>query len=341
MTKRKLQIVVGTQLRARVDFWSPGSPVFIEGLDALMVSFGEIVTRAAAMKGAAAIGLKDYLGFRGNIFLDNGCFTLLRNGQKPNIEKYVRFVQSAKPDWFPIPVDYLPLPSSSKRAARVLAEKTATINERFCVAGYVPVVHMGPHFPYYFEKTVRELAPKRIAVGGMVPYLRFTRGATPRLAVEYLARARKSFDGSLHVFGFGGGITSLHLAAALQIDSVDSSGWRVCAAKGLILIPGSGQRLIRRFGECNGRELSYEEKLILSRCRCAVCSCAPRRMLSKSGGVGFQNRAVHNLWVLSREAALLNACPTHALKAWSLTRLRQNRMRYLVEHAFDVTSTRH
>ena len=39
---------------------------------------------------------------------------------------------------------------------------------------------MGPHFLEYFGKTIKTTKPKRIAVGGMVPYLRFAKGAEPK-----------------------------------------------------------------------------------------------------------------------------------------------------------------
>lgn len=336
MQRRSVRIVVGTQLRSSVDFWTAGSSTFVPGIDAIMISFAEIMSRGLTSRAAAARGLRQYLGFRGEVFLDNGSFTLLRNGGKPNVAEYVRFVESAKPDWFPIPVDYLPAPSSSRRVAKLLAEKTASMNQEFGGSGYVPVVHMGPHFLEYFAEVLKLLRPDRLAVGGMVPYLRFGRGANPRVAIEMLARARSLFDGSLHVFGFGGGVTSLHLAAALGLDSVDSSGWRVRAAKGLILMPGRGERMITGFGQQKGAPLSSEDQLALKRCGCAICSVSSNQ-LSKPGRLGFQGRALHNLWVLSNEAALLNRCSSKVLRTWSLKRLRTNRMRYLVEHAFMLT----
>jgi hypothetical protein len=337
MAQRKLRLVVGTQLRANVNFWTAGTASYVGGVEALMVSFAEMIERRGIMVAVAKSGLGHHLRFRGDIFLDNGSYTMLRDGGKPRIDEYVDFVARAKPDWFPVPVDYLPSPSNSRLVARRLAEKTARINDLFGHSGYVPVVHMGPHFAEYFRRTLQTLKPERIAVGGMVPYLRFGAGADPRKALEQLATARKSFDGSLHVFGFGGGITSLHLAAALGVDSVDSSGWRVRAARGFILVPGCGERMINRIGGWDGPCPSPDELLTLRACGCYPCRTLGLKALTERGRIGFENRAVHNLWILLHERRMLNSRSSAKLKTWSLARLCHNRMRYLVEHAFEVT----
>jgi hypothetical protein len=333
----QLQIVAGTQLKAKVDFWTAGTLNHVSGVDALMLSFGEILQRRTRLDALEKIGLGEYLGFRGHIFLDNGSYTMLGGGLKPPIAEYVRFVRHAKPDWFPVPVDYVPSPSASRKLARRLAEQTAEINEKFGLAEYVPVIHMGPHFSEYFRRTIETLKPKRVAIGGMVPYVRFARGANPRLALQRLADARKSFEGSIHVFGLAGGITSVHITAALGIDSADSSGWRVRAARGFILVPGRGERMIQRIGGWEGPTLSTDDIAALKSCRCGTCTTGGLDAFAELGKTGFEHRAVHNLWVLSREAALLNNRSGQRLKSWSLARLRLNRMRYLVEHAFDLT----
>ncbi len=76
MGTRKLRIVVGTQLRANVNFWNSASGRNVEGVDALMVSFGEIANRASVLQAASREGLRKYLGFKGDIFLDNGCYAI-------------------------------------------------------------------------------------------------------------------------------------------------------------------------------------------------------------------------------------------------------------------------
>jgi len=319
-----------------VNFWAAGTATYVEGIDAIMVSFAEIVSRKWKSTRDNPADLKGHLGFNGEVFLDNGCYTLLRKGQEPSVKDYVRFIKEAKPDWFPVPIDYVPSPSSSLREARQLAERTARMNEEYGPLGFVPVVHIGPHFMKFFELTVRTLSPSRIAIGGIVPYVQYSRGAKTRFPLELLAKARRSFGGQLHIFGFGGGITSLHIAAALSIDSTDSCSWRVRAARGLIMVPGRGERAVRDFRSRKDRILSLEDLLALKKCRCAPCKVDGINALEMTGQPGFQHRAIHNLSVLSHESKLLNEHRGRNLKAWSLSRLNNSQRRFLLEYAFKL-----
>ncbi|WNZ24415.1 hypothetical protein HJG54_17170 [Leptolyngbya sp. NK1-12] len=110
-----------------------------------------------------------------------------------------------------------------------------------------------------------------------------------------------------HVFGMGG-TSTLHIAALLGFDSVDSSGWRNRAARGIIQLPGTGERIVADLGSWRGRSLSEEELEKLEKCKCPACQRYGIKglKLSKSeikgtGGQGFCNRATHNLYVLLKE----------------------------------------
>ena len=66
-----------------------------------------------------------------------------------------------------------------------------------------------------------------------------------------LRQVRQEFDRQhhkLHVFGIGGTAT-LHLAMLLGMDSVDSSGWRNRAARGVVQLVGSGDRVVAKLRE--------------------------------------------------------------------------------------------
>lgn len=122
-----------------------------------------------------------------------------------------------------------------------------------------------------------------------------------------VGRVRTRFeDKNLHVFGMGGTAT-LHLAALLNIDSVDSSGWRNRAARGLIQLPGTGDRIAANLGSWRGRTLSTNELKVLRKCPCPACRLKGVRGLRASGLAGFKNRATHNLHVLLEEARWLEA----------------------------------
>lgn len=120
-----------------------------------------------------------------------------------------------------------------------------------------------------------------------------------------LQRVRREFPAKqIHVFGIGGTAT-LHLAALLGVNSVDSSGWRNRAARGIVQLPGSGDRVVGNLGKWRGRIPSEEEWATLKACQCAACLRYSLGGLQENGIRGFCNRATHNLYVLLEEAAWL------------------------------------
>jgi queuine/archaeosine tRNA-ribosyltransferase len=122
-----------------------------------------------------------------------------------------------------------------------------------------------------------------------------------RPALLGLRHVRRTFaEKSIHVFGVGGTAT-LHLAALIGFDSVDSSGWRNRAARGIVQLPGSGERLLADLGKWRGREPSEEEWAVLGRCKCPACRKHGIEGLKASKLHGFCCRATHNLWVLLAE----------------------------------------
>jgi tRNA-guanine family transglycosylase len=116
-----------------------------------------------------------------------------------------------------------------------------------------------------------------------------------------LLHVRRAFkEKSIHVFGVGGTAT-LHLTALLGFDSVDSSGWRNRAARGIVQMTGSGERLVADLGKWRGREPSTKEWERLGRCKCPACSEYGADGLKANKLHGFCCRATHNLWVLLEE----------------------------------------
>src|SRR5205823_1749044 len=102
-----------------------------------------------------------------------------------------------------------------------------------------------------------------------------------------LRRVRQVFAGKeLHLYGVGGTAT-LHLAALLGMDSVDSSGWRNRAARGIVQLPGRGDRMVADMGSWRGREPSKGEWEVLASCRCAGCRQRGLDGLKASGLDGF------------------------------------------------------
>jgi queuine/archaeosine tRNA-ribosyltransferase len=88
---------------------------------------------------------------------------------------------------------------------------------------------------------------------------------------------------------------------------VDSSGWRNRAARGIVQLPGSGDRLVADLGSWRGRKPSPDECDILRACGCPACRIHGLAGLEATRIAGFCNRATHNLWVLLNEVSAIEA----------------------------------
>lgn len=125
--------------------------------------------------------------------------------------------------------------------------------------------------------------------------------STQSVLLKGLKNLRREFaDKDIHIFGVGG-ISTLHLAASLEIDSVDSSGWRNRAARGIIQLPGKSERSVADLGSWKGRRMNEDETALLEACECPACKKYGTEGLTFPKSPGFYNRATHNLWVLLQE----------------------------------------
>jgi 7-cyano-7-deazaguanine tRNA-ribosyltransferase len=288
--------------------WDPNSPNFLSSLQAVMVSYGEFHQMPSQMEKAKELGLRKYLGVprHVDVYLDNGAFYFLRTGDHAERKNYREFVEEAKPDWYPTAFDVIPTPQMSDARQRVCFDQTMHANRAYTHDGYVPVIHVSRILDKYVGAILRnsKLAAKsRIAVGAIVPnLLRAPKALSYETILKNLLHVRTTFQAkSLHIFGIGG-TSTIHLATLLGVDSVDSSGWRNRAARGIVQLPGSGDRMIASLGKWRGRLPSRQEWEILRRCRCPACAAKGLRGLKANGLNGFCNRATHNLWVLVEEA---------------------------------------
>jgi hypothetical protein len=291
--------------------WDPASEFHIPALHAVMVSYGEFHQMQARRTSAMKVGLRAYLGVPQHvaIYLDNGAFYFGSCGIDVPFDEYEEFAEIAKPDWKPIPQDYIPFPSMSRQKRRACFDKTMWVNLNYQHNGYVPVVHIGNHLMQYTERLIadKQLSEKKcVALGGIVPNLLRKPKAMPYSEVlTGLRHTRSVFETkSIHVFGVGGTAT-LHLTALLGFDSADSSGWRNRAARGIIQLPGSGERLVADLGSWRGRQPSSKEWKRLRNCDCPACRAYGVKGLKANQLHGFSCRATHNLWVLLEERAWL------------------------------------
>jgi queuine/archaeosine tRNA-ribosyltransferase len=304
-----VRVVAGINLKGiKPQVWDSNSPYHLGELSAIMVSYAEFCDRPDRRKAAMRRGLHDYLNVprQVSIYLDNGAFTILRKGGLVSQQEYEEFVQQAKPDWYPIPQDHIPTPSMSDEDQLKCLRLTMDVNRAYKHDGFVPVIHISRHLTRYLKemKLEEKLAAKsNVALGGIVPnLLRAPKAMAYGQVLDSIQQARMEMaDRELHVFGIGGTAT-LHVAGLLGVDSVDSSGWRNRAARGMIQLPGSGERTVANLGSWRGREPSQVEWSRLSNCPCPACQQHGLDGLKADKIFGFSNRATHNLWVLLNEA---------------------------------------
>ena len=340
-----VEIVAGLSLKnLKPRVWEPTSPYYLPALSAVMVSYADFHRMSASRYTAMEQGLHTYLGVPEHIkiYLDNGAFYFLGRDGGTSRKEYEEFVTKAKPDWWPIPQDFIPTPKMSVHEQQRCFARTMQVNCAYQHDGYTPVIHICQFLGKYIEAMQRheQLSVKpALALGGIVPNLLRTSKAIPyKEILEGLRRVRQTFaDKEIHVFGIGGTAT-LHLAALLGMDSVDSSGWRNRAARGIIQLPGSGDRIVANLGSWRGREPRESEWNTLIVCPCPACRQFGIDGLQATGIRGFSNRATHNLWTLLDEVRQINAHSTDSsYRTWYKDHLDNSIYLPLIEQTLSQT----
>jgi hypothetical protein len=308
-----VEIVAGLSLKSlKPRVWDRKSNYFLSDLKAVMISYADFHQMPAQRRKAIEQGLHAHLGIPKSvkIYLDNGAFYFLNHEGRTPKKEYEEFVEKAKPNWWPIPQDFIPTPQMTMSEQRQCFARTMRVNQAYEDDGFVPVIHISQFLEKYMvairgnEKLSGKTA---IALGGIVPnLLRSSKAISYTEILQSLRHVRQVFaEKKIHVFGIGGTAT-LHLAALLEMDSVDSSGWRNRAARGLIQLPGSGDRMVANLGSWRGKKPSDEEWELLASCSCPACRKYGLEGLKASRIEGFCNRATHNLWVLLEENRMIH-----------------------------------
>src|SRR5438128_8762318 len=109
-------VVAGLSLKnLQPRVWDISSPYYLPNLQAVMVSYADFHRMPAKRARAMAEGLHGFLGIpkKIKIFLDNGAFYFLGRNDEVVREEYEEFVARAKPDWWPIPQEFIPTPDMS------------------------------------------------------------------------------------------------------------------------------------------------------------------------------------------------------------------------------------
>lgn len=335
-----MEVVAGLSLKnLKPRVWDPDSPYYLPDLKAIMVSYADFDRMPARRKVAMRQGLRAYLDVPADvaIYLDNGSFYQLTKGGNTSRTAYEEFIDGAKPDWYAIPQDFIPTPFMTDDEQSNCLRQTMAMNQDYQHDGYVPVLHISRQMKTYLSEFLSDehLCKKTaVALGGIVPNLLRAPKAMPYADVLSSVRQARHDLGSrqLHVFGLGGTAT-MHLAALLGVDSADSAGWRNRAARGIVQLPGRGDRVVANLGKWRGREPNQEEWGMLAECPCPACQASGIDGLKCGGLEGFCNRATHNLWTLLNEVKEINEhLGTETYETWYQDHLDNSTYRPLVEY---------
>jgi queuine/archaeosine tRNA-ribosyltransferase len=309
-----------------------------------MVSYADFVRAPNQRRKAMEQGLHNYLDIPDNIsiYLDNGAYYFFRNSGEVDREEYKTFIQEAKPDWYPISQDYIPTPKMSDQQQRDCLQRTMAVNLNHREDGYVPVIHISRKLDEYLHQLQADevLAAKtRVALGAIVPnLLRAPKAMSHTDVLDKLYQVRTELaDKQLHVFGVGG-TSTLHLAYLIGVDSIDSTGWRNRGARGIIQLPGTGDRSVAELGSWNGRTPAEQEWDELESCQCPACQQFGIDGLRANKLFGFCNRATHNLWILLEEARLIEQhLEAGSYTSWYMEHVENSTYLPLIQKAIDLT----
>lgn len=338
-----MRLIAGVNLRNPVPrFWDPEDPYHLPQIRGLMISFADFHGYSTRIKAVRDRGLRSYLRIPKDVdvYLDNGAFHTLMRGNEIDSAAYRSFVELSAPDWFPIPAEFIPHPRMPLKEQERMFRKTTSYNWKYAPKGYVPVVHAGRCLPKFLDSIERlnnKTSIPRLGLGAMVPFLLRGKGADGRTQVvdDILLVRRRLPNVRIHGFGIGGTAT-LHIAAVLGLDTVDSSGWRNRAARGIIQLRGTGDRIVAAFGSWRGRALSLSEKRSLKQCGCPACSADGAKRLETGGIDGFAARATHNLWVLASELKdVEHHIADGSYAEWFPNHVDNRIFRTLIAHAVD------
>ena len=339
-----MQIVAGLSLKnLKPRVWDPESPYHLPALRAVMVSYADFIKMPPPRRKAMEQGLHNYLGIPKDIsiYLDNGAYYFFRKGGDVNRQEYKDFVEAAQPDWYPIPQDYIPTPKMSDKEQKECLHQTMEVNRAHHENGYVPVIHISRRVDEYLHQLQSDknlIAKPAVALGGIVPnLLRAPKAMSYTDILDKLYQVRTELSNQeLHVFGIGG-TSTLHLAHLIGVDSVDSTGWRNRGARGIVQLPGTGDRTVADLGGWSGRDPGEKEWDTLATCKCPACQKYGIEGLKANRIYGFCNRATHNLWVLLEESRLIEKHLTSGnYKDWYMKHVENSTYLPLIQKAIGI-----
>lgn len=285
-------------------------------INTLIVNAYDILKNKNATNTICEEGIHKYLQFKGAILMDSGGFSFQKK-EEIDIDPLdiIELYELAKPDLGVI-LDHPFNPSESnatnkKRWKKTLKNTKIMLDNKGNV-DLMPVIH-----GYNFKElklacnSLKKLInPHMVGIGSLVPLIFRTNGTNRfKNPIQYVIDAirivREEFPESLlHAFGVGS-CNTMHLMYSLGVDSLDSTGWRIKSAYGMIQLPGVGDRYpISR----NNRRafLNPGEKKLLNKCQCPTCNDKGIQDRIQILNDDFSARAIHNAFVFTNEQKIIN-----------------------------------
>ena len=282
-------------------------------LDNLMVNAYFILKKASTYNKIVEMGIHKYLDYDGLVMMDSGGY-LFQKKEEMDLDplKVLDLYENSRPD-IGVVLDHPFDPNSSnlinKKRWDITLKNTAIMIESNSKVPLMPVIH--GYSLKELEKACSDIKkidddPKLIGLGSLVPLIFSTTAGSKRFpdcmqfVMESVKLIRREFpDVMIHAFGIGSTLT-MHLMYSVGTDSLDSTGWRIKAAYGMIQLPGVSDRHVKTRN--NGRRhLDIAEKRILAKCECPICSGKNIEERMDILDENFIPRAVHNAWVFKKE----------------------------------------
>ncbi len=245
-----VRVILGTPINSRPKPW------LYFHVPALMVNAYDIIKN----KDRKEHTIKNILQYDGEVWMDSGGYQFLRHGKIPDIEDLSRVYDKFWDVRYYLNLDYPPSPTDSDNELRIKLEKSLR-NYEYLIKRFdnvLPVIH----YHWKEQVTIKYLLkyldynPECIAIGGLVPYVLISKGVprnSRRLALEFLLKVKRETKTCIHVLGLGSPIIN-PILKIMNMDSTDTSTWRVKAAYGKVVMPGGGERHV------SGRAISFGGK---------------------------------------------------------------------------------
>ena len=247
--------------------------------------------------------IKNVLQYDGEVWMDSGGFQFLRHGKIPDIEDLAKVYNQYWDVRYFLNLDYPPSPTDGEHDLE-LKLRRSLINYEYLIRKFdnvLPVIHYHWRTNIITKYLIKYLDfnPDCIAIGGLVPYVLISRGVpkdSRRSALRFLLHIKRETGMCIHVLGLGSPIIN-PILKLINIDSTDTSTWRVKAAYGKVVMPGGGERHVSgRSINFGGKEATEED---LSRLY-EFLKVTGFPMIDQFNEIStsFEYRALVNAWVV-------------------------------------------